>query len=269
MVNLPALVRNVHLLTIMRADKNKIMKHLILILGILISLTAAHVVFAQNEGIIQYEVRVNMHRSLPQDRAEMKEMIPEFNVHKSKLLFRDSESLFLNIEEDEEDEEFGEENGPVRIRMRRPMNEYYFNFATARRVTLQEFLGKNFLIEDSVKAIPWKLLPEAKQLMGYDCKKATWYNEDRKQNVVVWYSDKLPAFLGPEMFNSLPGTVLEVDINDGERQIIAKSFSLEKLRKAELKAPSKGERMTEEAFKKMVEEQRKRMGGSGNIIIRN
>jgi GLPGLI family protein len=253
----------------MRIDKNRIMKHLLLILGILVSLTAAHVVFAQNEGTIEYEVRVDVHRTLPQDRAEMKEMIPEFNVHKSKLIFRDSESLFVNVEEEEEDEEFGEDNGPVRIRMRRAMNEYYFNFATARKVSLQEFLGKNFIIEDSVQVLPWKMAEEKKQVMGYDCRKATWYNEDRKQNVVVWYSDKLPQLLGPEIFNSLPGTVLEVDINEGERQIIAKSFSLRKLQKGELKVPSKGERTTDQAFKKMVEEQRKRLGGNGNIIIRN
>jgi len=245
------------------------MKHLLLLLGILVSMTAAHVVFAQNEGTIQYEVRVNMHRSLPQDRAEMKEMIPEFNVHKSRLIFRDGESLFANVENEEDDEEFGEDNGPVRIRMRRAMNEYYYNFSTARRVTLQEFLGKNFIIEDSLQPLPWKLLDESKQVLGHNCRKAVWYNEERKQTVVAWYSDKLPAFLGPETFNSLPGTVLEVDINEGERQIIATSFSSDKLRKGELKAPSKGERITEEGFRVMMEEQRKRMGGNGNIIIRN
>jgi GLPGLI family protein len=253
----------------MRIDKNKIMKHLLLLLGILVSLTAAHVVFAQNEGTIQYEVRVNMHRTLPPDRAEMKEMIPEFNIHKSKLVFRDSESLFMNLEDEEDEEEFSEDNGPVRIRMRRPMNEYYFNFATARRVALQEFLGKNFIIEDSLHVVPWKLVEESKQVMGHNCRKAVWYNEERKQTVVAWYSDKLPPFLGPETFNSLPGTVLEVDINEGERTIIARSFSSDKLRKGELKAPSKGEKTTDEKFKKMLEEQRRRTGGNGNIIIRN
>jgi GLPGLI family protein len=241
------------------------MKRLILILGVLISLAAAQVV---QEGTIQYEMKVNMHRSLPADRAEMKEMIPEFNIHQSKMSFKGTESFFMNLEEEEEDE-FGDDAGPVQVRMRRPMNEYYFDFSKSKRVTMQEFLGKYFLIEDTVKVTPWKLLADTKTILGYECKKASWYNEERKQNVVAWYSDKLPAFLGPENFNSLPGTILEVDINDGERVITARKIGNDKLARNELRIPTKGEKITEAGFRKMIEEQRKRMGGNGNIIIRN
>jgi GLPGLI family protein len=243
------------------------MKYLILILGIAVCVAAAHVVLGQ-DGTIFYETKVNMHRGLPPERAEMKEMVPEFNIHQAKLLFNSTESLYVNIEEEPEEEEFGD-GGPVQIKMRRPMNEYYNNFAQGKRVTMQEFLGKNFLIEDSVKVLPWKLGADAKTILGYPCKKATWYNEERKQNVVAWYTDKLPASLGPEMFNSLPGTILEVDINDGERVVTAKKISYDKLAKGELTPPTKGQKTTEEEFKKFLEEQRRRMGGNGNIIIRN
>jgi GLPGLI family protein len=244
------------------------MKLFILILGVIICLTAAQVVLGQQEGTIQYEMKVNMHRTLPPDRAEMKEMIPEFNIHQSKMAFKGTESFFMNIDEEEEDE-FGDESGPVHVKMRRPMNEYYFDFSKSKRVTMQEFLGKFFLIEDSVKVTPWKLLPDKKTILGYECRKATWYNEERKQNVIAWYTDKLPASLGPETFNTLPGTILEVDINDAERVITAKKISSDKLGKGELRIPTKGEKITEAGFRKVIEEQRKRMGGNGNVIIRN
>jgi GLPGLI family protein len=244
------------------------MKHLITFIGVLIGLAAAHVVFGQIEGSILYEMKVNVHRTLPQDRPEMKEMVPEFNIHKSKLVFKDAESVYVNVDEEEE-EEFNDEGGGMRIRMRRPMNEYYFNFAKGKRVTVQEFVGKNFIIEDSTRTLPWKLAGETKTILGKECRKATWFNEERKQNVVAWYTDKLPAFLGPEIFTSLPGTVLEVDINDGERVITAKQISFDQLGKGELKIPTKGEKTTEADFRKLVEEHRKRIGGSGNIIIRN
>jgi GLPGLI family protein len=243
------------------------MKYLILILGIAVCVAAARVVFAQ-EGTIYYETKVNMHRGLPPERAEMKEMIPEFNFYQTKLLFNSTESLYVNIEDEPEEEAFGDD-GPVQIRMRRPMNEYYNNFAQGKRVTMQEFLGKNFLVEDSVKVLPWKLSSDVKTILGYECKKATWYNEERKQNVIAWYTEKLPPFLGPEIFNSLPGTIMEVDVNDGERVVTAKNIKLAKLGKGELKVPVKGQKTTEEDFRKFVEEQRRRMGSNGNVIIRN
>jgi GLPGLI family protein len=247
--------------------KTKItMKHLILILGILVSLAATRIVFAQQEGTIDYETKVNVHRSLPPDRAEMKEMIPEFNTYQSSLLFSATESLYVNA--DEEDEEFGDDDGAVQVKMKRPMNEYYFDYPRAKSVARMEFLGKYFLIEDSVKRIPWKLHHETKNILGFVCKKATWFNPERKQNIVAWYTDKLPPSLGPETFNNLPGTILEIDINEGERMICAKKISPEPLPKGRLKAPVKGEKATEASFRQMIEEQRKRMGG-GNIIIRH
>ena len=41
----------------------------------------AQVVFGQtNEGMITYETKINVHRTLPKEREEMKKMIPEFRV---------------------------------------------------------------------------------------------------------------------------------------------------------------------------------------------
>jgi GLPGLI family protein len=244
------------------------MKQLILLLGIVICLTAAHVVLGQQEGTIHYEMKVNLHRTLPGDRPEMKDMIPEFNIHKNKLVFSGAESLYVNVDGQEE-EEFGDEDGPVQVRMRTPMNEYYFNFIASKRVAMQEFFGKYFLIEDSVKATPWKFADGSKTILGYDCKRATFFIEERKQSVTAWYTEKLPSFLGPETFNSLPGTILQIDINEGERVITATKISLDKPAKGELKAPTKGQKTTEEDFRKMVDEQHRRMGGNGNIMIRN
>jgi GLPGLI family protein len=245
------------------------MKKLVLILGLIISFMAMQVVLAQPaEGTITYVVKVNMHKTLPPDRAEMKEMIPEFNTYRNLLVFREGESFFKTLEE-EDDEEFGDQDGPVRLHVRRPQNEYYFNYVSGRRITLREFFGKNYLIEDSIKILPWKLSTETKLIQGYSCKKATWFDQVRNQNVTAWYAESLKPFFGPEEYNSLPGTILEVDINDGERIITVEKITPGKLDKNDLVIPTKGQRTTEDEFRKMMEEQRKRMGGQGNIIIRN
>src|SRR6185436_6619904 len=77
---------------------------ILLIIGVLIFLATAEVVFGQtNEGIITYETKINLHRTLPKEREEMKKMIPEFRVSQQELYFNVDESLYKNVEEDEDE----------------------------------------------------------------------------------------------------------------------------------------------------------------------
>lgn len=248
---------------------NNTMKNILLVLGILVMLTAAHFVFGQVlEGVIDYEVKVNMHRRLPPEQASMKEMIPEFNTSKDQLFFNEKESLYKTVEEDEDEPEHN--GGGMRIHLRRPNIQTYFDYGQSRKVMLQEFMGKEYLIEDSIRIAPWKLGTETKTILGYACRQASYYNSERKANVVAWYSDQLRPFRGPEGFNSLPGTVLQVDINNGERTITAQKIDSRPLKKSEMKIPSGGQRMTSEEFIKMQETQLERMRANGaNVIIRN
>jgi hypothetical protein len=227
------------------------MKRITIVIGVIICMMAAHLVLAQiTEGVIHYEVKVNMHRKLPPDRQAMKEMMPEFNVHQDVLFFRANESMYKTIDREEEPED-EEADGP-RMMIRRPKMEIYTNHQLARVIKLQEFFGKKFLIQDTLAVLP-----------------ATWYNEERKQHVTAWYTDQLQPFLGPEGLNTLPGTILQLDFNDGERLVTATKVEPRQLKKDEMKIPSGGQRTTPEEFKKMVDDQMKRMGGNGNIIIRN
>lgn len=249
------------------------MKRILLLLGVLVSVTAAQVVFGQTEGAITYEIKMNMHRNLPKEREDMKAMIPEFRINRDMLVFNANESLNKPIIEDEDEDadvQGGAGGGGFRMRIQRPQNEVYINQETSQRILLQEFMGKKYLIEDSLKVQPWKFGSETKEVNGYPCRQATLFNEERKQTIVAWYTDKLRPFLGPENFNTLPGTVLEININDGERTITAKNIELRSLKKNELKVPSGGTKTTEAEFRKMMNEQMERMrANGGNIIIRN
>lgn len=245
------------------------MKRILLLMGVLVMLTAAQIVFGQQtEGMVTYEVKVNMHRRIPPERAGMKDMIPEFNVMQYQLFFNTIESLYKPVIEDEEP--FEHEGGPGRVRFRRPNEEVYFNSEQSKRIALQEMMGKKYLIEDSMKVAPWKLGTETKALLGRTCKQASYYNEERKQNIVAWYTDQLRPLLGPESFNSLPGAVLQVDINDGERIITATQIEQRPLKKNEIKVPSGGQSITQQEFKKLEDAQMERMrSNGGNMMIRN
>jgi GLPGLI family protein len=247
------------------------MKKIILFIGILVSLAAAHIVFGQHaEGVILYEVKTNLHRNLPPERQDMKAMIPEFRTTRDQLFFNANESSYKPAVEDED--EVSGESGGVQIRMRVPQNEYYLDTETSKRIVLQEFMGKNYLIEDSIKMSPWKFGTEVKTILGYECRQAYFTDEvqGRTLEITAWFTDKIRPLLGPERFNTLPGTVLAVDINNGERVTVARNIELRPLKKNELRVPSAGIKTTQEEFRKLVAEQMERIrSNGGNVIIRN
>jgi GLPGLI family protein len=261
------------------------MKKLILLAGILVSVSTANIVFGQTTGVITYEVKINMHRNIPADREGMKAMIPEFRTTKQQLFFNDSESIYKPVIEDEE-EQFSTagSSGGMRFNFRMPNIEIYMNQNTGEIISKQDFMGKNYLIEDSVTMSPWKFGTETRMIGEYSCNMAYYSKTDtirisrgsepaepiiRTSEITAWYTTQIRPFLGPDRFNTLPGAVLAIDVNNGERVLLAKTIELRELKKNELKAPSSGTKITQVEFRKMQEEQMKQMGGRGGMIIRN
>ncbi len=254
-------------------QNNKRMKKISIALGILVMVIAATILRAQQaEGVITYEVRVNMHRNLPAERQNMKAMIPEFRAQKQQLFFNANESLYKTLIEDDDEEETNNSGG-VRMRFMQANGEVYVNQNDEKFISKQEFFGKTYLINDTLKISPWKFGTETKTIQGYECKQAFFTDEsrpDRKQEVTAWYTDKLRPFLGPESFGTLPGAVLALDINNAERVIICLKVEMRPLKKNELKEPTTGEKVSRAEFRKKMDEQRKEMEkNGGRVMFRN
>lgn len=250
------------------------MKRILLLVGLLVSVAAVQVVFGQDsEGVITYEVKTNMHRRIPPERAQMKQMVPEFMTATQELYFKSGESLYKPVIEDDEEETSSTSSGGRRMMMRRPYIETYLDQNSGVMLSKQEFMGKEYLIEDSVKVSPWKFGTETKTIAGYECKQAYYTDEtnpNQKNEITAWYTDKIRPFLGPERYNTLPGAVLAVDVNNGERVMLVKKIEIKALKKNDLKAPTSGTKISRKEFRAMVEEQMKKNGGNGNqVIIRN
>jgi GLPGLI family protein len=254
------------------------MKRILLLIGILVCLAAAQVVLAQvNHGVIHYETKMNLHRNIPPEREGMKSMIPEFRTTKEQLFFNASETLYKPVIEDEEEEI---QSGGMRMGFNAPQSETYINTETQIRTVAQEFMGKKYIIEDTLKMSPWKFGTETKNILGYTCKQAYFTDETqvivngqqqtRTAEITAWYTDQIRPFLGPERFNTLPGAVLAIDINNGERVIVAMKVESRELKKNELKVPAGGAKVTQAEYRKIVSEQMEKMrANGGNVIIRN
>jgi GLPGLI family protein len=227
------------------------MKKLVLILGIIVMAIAAHISFGQSaEGVITYETRINNHRGLAPDQQGRRAIDPEFRILKNQLFFSATEALFKPLIEEEEDEAAAG-NGRRRFQ---PKTQYYTNQTTEKVAIAQSIRGKDYLIEDSVKVSPWKFGTELKVILGYTCKQA-FYTDTTKKVVTAWYTDKLRPFLGPERYNTLPGAVLAVDINNAERVLVATKIEPRPLKNGELVEPTKGQKITPAEFRKLMQQQ--------------
>jgi GLPGLI family protein len=245
------------------------MKKIILLIGIIVMILAARIAFGQaQEGVITYEISINLHRTMPSDRQDMKAIVPEYRTFKQQLFFNPVESLYKPLIEDDDEEDTNVQSGNIRMVFRQ-RSEIYCNPNSGRIIALQEFMGKDYLIDDSLKMAPWKFGSETKTVLGYECRQAFYSDEERKQTITAWYTDQLRPFLGPDRSTSLPGAILAVDINGGERVTVARKIELRPLKKNELKIPVKGEKITQAEFRKMVDEHMKNSGGGNRLIIRN
>jgi GLPGLI family protein len=262
-------------------------------LGLFMTLAAQ-----QKVGTVIFERKINMHQIIQDE--QMRAMMPEFRTSEHILLFSDSVSVYKLVPEDEAPDPFagGGGGGGPRIMMRFGADggDLYKNFTQSKSIQTSELGGKNFLITDSIRQQPWKLSIETKQILGYNCHKAT-----RKINqpmmgmrrvtmtsgsgaptidtssknkpapkeieVVAWFADDIISPVGPENYGQLPGVILELNIDNGQTVYSAKEVK-KTVDAKELKEPKKGKVVTQQEYMKMMQELMSNQGGPGMMRMR-
>jgi GLPGLI family protein len=77
----------------------------------------------------------------------------------------------------------------------------------------------------------------------------------------------IPVSTGPDDFFGLPGLILHVDINEGERLITAQGIDLKTLDENEIVRPTEGKKISSDDFAelrdKKMEEMKQERGGKG------
>ena len=241
----------------------------------------------QKEGTIVFERKINMYKTITDE--QMRAMMPEFRTSKHMLLFSDSISVYKAVPEDEAPDPFASGGGGRMImRFGNDGGDLYKNFSQSKSILSSELGGKNFLIVDSIRPQPWKLSMETKQILGQTCHKATRkmpapqmtmrsvtmggggaINRDttvqkpvaaKEMEVVAWFADNIVSPVGPESYGQLPGVILELDIDNGRTVYTAKEIKATVDAK-ELKEPKKGKVVTQEEYRKLIQQMMQNQGG--------
>ena len=270
------------------------MKRLLIASAMLIAIpTLAQV----KEGKILYERTMQLQIRINDDNPAFQNMIPKERKDKFELFFTEGKSLWQGVEDDGQSDEtgFGDSGGGMRMVIRMPGNDdiAFHNITESKKVDQRELGGKSYIIADSIKKLNWKVAGETKVILGHNCMKATTQrmqesfrmtmdNGEAKRekvmdtmNIVAWFTNEIPGSFGPDTYQGqLPGTILEIDVNNGRNTFKAIEIS-PKVDIAKIKEPSKGKKVTAEEFAKEREKLMQEMmqnGGGGpgmRVNIRN
>lgn len=222
---------------------------------------------AQTSGTITYEEKMDLHRNLPPDRQDLKDMIPQYNSTLFELTYNGDESIYRAKKQEEMPPTAttgtpGGPGGPMRWGGGRATRVVYKNLATDTMIDSRDFMQKQFLITGPPKARKWKIGTKQKQILGFNCLEASFV-ADTATSIVAWFSPQLPVSNGPSDYQGLPGMILQIDVNDGERMITATEIQQDSIDTSVIVAPNKGKEVTPEEFEKIREEKMKEMGMQG------
>jgi len=243
-------------------------------LSLLATATQAQTPF---EGRIQYRETIQFNIQVEGIDPAILDNMPKARASQRELWIKGSESMYLPVEKKEaaEDELQAEGGMRFKINMQEPKMAIYTHLAQKEQWRLQEFMGRNFLIESKLDSQAWKLHSETKEILGFNCLRAS--RKVDTLDMVVWFAPALPAMAGPDGLGNLPGTIMRVEYGSGNRVIEAVLVEATAVEAGKIAKPKEGKKVTAAEFKKIQEEKVREMmeqfgapggGGQGNVIIR-
>ena len=194
----------------------------ITILTAIIALTATIATAQQTSGTIQYEIINDMEKMMkwfmPDRQMDTYAWKNEWKIRKSKaeLKFTASETLYAPIVE-ETQERWGGAAEEHTIYSNRDKNKVCY---------IIRMMGKLSIVEDSIPKMKWKVTNAMKEVAGHICMSATYNDTIMNQEVTAWFALDMPIPCGPDVYQGLPGMILEVDLYGGGQVYAAKTITM-------------------------------------------
>ncbi len=248
-------------------------KKYILVLSILLIYTTVQ--SQEFQGVATYkshrkvDLKMEGKSKNPEIEKQIQDQLREQFQQEYTLKFNKNESLY------NKNEKLSKPNpmaGGFSITVTDGSDLIYKNIKENRYTNKTEMYGKVFLIQDALKDNNWELADETKNIGDYTCFKATFNEEYTTQTIssdgemesvtknrttTAWYTPQLPISNGPSEFYGLPGLILE--INDGELTLVCTKIVLNPSEKVEIEEPTKGKKVSQSEFDKIMEKKNKEM----------
>ena len=218
--------------------------------------------FRQTVGKIVYEEKVDMYRHIPEDRQDIRNRVPQYHSAKWDFIFNDDESVYMRHKAEEAEYTSTQGNTQMTMRFGRDQRVVYKNVVENKMIDSRTIMDKQFLITGQPTVRKWKIGKNSKDIKGYNCLEAS-FQQDSVTNIKAWFTPQIAQFNGPADYQGLPGMILELDFNDGERVLTASEIKFEGADTSLIVAPTKGKEVTPEEFEAIRQEKMKEMGMQG------
>jgi GLPGLI family protein len=227
----------------------KIVTTLVLSIALITQLSAQNFL---SKATVEYEVKTNLKKTMPNDfwGEAMKDKLPEFKTSYFHYTFSDNKSIFKYHHQDERNKI------PEWMRRGEEENEWYFDHNTGKSVINKNVAGTDFVIDDSILNIKWKLSNENRMIAGFNCRKATGVIMDSVY-VFAFYTDEIMIPGGPCNINGLPGLVMGLTIPRLYTSWIATKVMVNGIDLASIKAPTSKKPYSWATFTKLIKERTK------------
>ncbi len=171
--------------------------------------------------------------------SRMRDKIPKVIETHFDLVFNPTTSSFYPST----DIETQEQRIPSWLQSYTSTNEVYLNLENHELILQKSSMGKDFLIEDSLPILEWKITDDFMTIAGYACRKATSIVMDSLY-IMAFYTDALYPSTGPEHFYGLPGTILGISVPRLHTSYMATEVVSTTVTQEDLKKPKRGKKTT-------------------------
>ena len=244
-------------------------------------------IYESKTSMADFKIRMEGNKNINPDMQKMMEERMKKMFEKTFILNFDKSA---SIYKEEEKLDASPQGGGMRMMssMTGGGGTFYKNVKDKVYTVDKEFMGKEFLVKDSLANLNWKMEAETRVIGGYTCYKATAVKEASKTDfrnfrpkkeeepkkdadkpaeakktnfmdavelpkeitITAWYTPEIPVNQGPEGYWGLPGLILEV--NDGKTIILCSKVVLNSKEKAEIKAVTKGKVVSQKEYDETV-----------------
>lgn len=131
----------------------------------------------------------------------------------------------------------------------------YFQFLSTRKLFIRYKLNNNYLTEERLPQLNWKMSNETMNIDGLDCQKASTRFKGR--DYIAWFCPDLPIQTGPWELNGLPGLIIQV--SDIKKEVIFQFISFEDIsnKKLMIKLPVDVVKASKADVNRLIELQQK------------
>ena len=218
------------------------------------------------KGKIEFERKINVHRQFETDNEEdaawYKEFVtklPKFHTSYFDLYFGDDKTVYKHNRDGDGPKNFWG-IGPAKE------NNIMVDLSKGVATSAKRVYETNYLVQDSVRKLEWKISDETRTIAGFECRKAVARICDSVY-VVAFYTDEILVSGGPESFSGLPGMILGLAIPRLYTTWFATKVQLIDPTVADLAAPTRGKKVNQKALEATLQSSLKDWGKEGQRNI--